>query len=168
MSLRGLSVWALLLAVGCDGKLVVDRGGNSVSGASGDSASGASGDSASGDSASGASGDSASGASGASGAGTVIAPDAGKIGEPCLPEGLVTEAEGYATEAVIKVLARCEPGLSCNAQGKCAAAPDCQQSRGVCVMRRSTFNQVIYDSLHAQTGVFALAASDSHVYWLEY
>jgi len=35
-------------------------------------------------------------------------------------------------------------------------------------MRRSTFNQVIYDSLHAQTGVFALAASDSHVYWLEY
>jgi hypothetical protein len=135
MSLRSLGRWALLLAVGCDGKLVVDRGDNS-----------------------------------ASDAGTVIPSDAGKIGETCLPEGLLTESEGNSAEAVIQVLARCDAGLSCNAQGKCTAAPDCPQSQGVCVVRRATFDQSSYESedFLVLTGIVALAASDTHVYWLEY
>jgi len=177
MSLRSLGGWALLLAVGCDGRLIVDRGGNSVSGMSGASdVSGVGTDMSDGpiEAVAGMTGGAelAGGDGGGGSAGTVIPPDAGKVGETCLPEGLVTESEGSATEATIRVLARCDAGLSCNAQGKCAAAPDCLQGHGVCVMRRAVFDQYVFDGLdgiaHGHTGVLALAASDSHVYWLEY
>ena len=109
---------------------------------------------------------------GAGGEAILIPPDAGKIGKTCLPGGLVTEAEGTSAQAAIKTLARCDAGLSCNTQGQCIAAPDCQHSTGNCVLRRVGVDQSIYEGLYlpgrAYTGIVALAASDSHLYWLEY
>ena len=140
MSLHRLRCWTLLFAVGCDGKLIVDRGNAAPSGVAGWTAS-------------------------------VIPTDAGKIGKTCIPGGLVTEAEGTSAEATIKTLARCDAGLSCTAQGKCDAVSDCQHSSGTCTLRRVEVDQSIYDGMNtgrAYTGIVALAASDSHLYWLEY
>ncbi len=55
--------------------------------------------------------------------GVVVAP--GQLREACIPGGLVTEADGSPAKAEINTLIRCDEGLSCNAQGKCALAPAC-------------------------------------------
>jgi hypothetical protein len=174
MSLHHLRCWALLLAVGCDGKLIVDRGNAAPSGVAGWTASGGNApiqglagmpavpdvEGGSG----GVNGD-------AGGEAIVIPADAGKIGKTCVPGGLVIEAEGTSAEATIKTLDRCDAGLSCTAQGKCDAASDCQHSSGTCTLRRVEVDQSIYDGINpdrAYTGIVGLAANDSHLYWLEY
>jgi len=122
------------------------------------------------------------------------APPVGSLGQPCIPGGLVTEADGSPAKTQIRVLTHCNDGLSCNAQGQCVAVPDCPQSGDLCVMRRAALSegsgggsgsmggsssvgtagtgqggngQTVYISMDA-SGVTALTSSESRVYWVEY
>ncbi|HYP98658.1 MAG TPA: hypothetical protein VER96_08290 [Polyangiaceae bacterium] len=133
------------------------------------------------------------GPSGGSGPG----PAPGTLGQPCIPGGLVTEAEGSPAKTQIKNLPRCYEGLSCNSDSKCVPTPDCPQNEALCVVRHATLpagsgglpdqgwggasssggsspvwsnggagQQLYYAS--DKTGVTAMTASDSRVYWVEY
>jgi hypothetical protein len=140
VNLRKLSHLAVLVAVGCDGKLVVER-----------------------DAPAGDLGTVDIGDNGGGGEATPISPNAGKLGESCLPAGLMTEAEGNSAHATVQTLTRCDAGLSCSAHGACLAAPDCQTNDGVCALRHAAITD---NDAHAE--VVALAANDSRVYWLEH
>ena len=172
IDLRKLSHVAVLVAVACDGKLMVDRGNTSAGSGGGAGRAGSSGLEESAGlpevpaSAGAIGGKDALGESdgiggrGGSG-GFVIPPDAGKLGRPCLPGGIVTESEGIATD--VETLRRCYSGLACNAEGECVAAPDCQTSEGVCVVRPDVSGGARYGY-----PIVALAADDSRLYWLDY
>jgi hypothetical protein len=60
--------------------------------------------------------------------------------------------------------------LSCDAKGQCVAEADCQEGARPCVVRRAYYDEDVYDHLdnYSHTGIVALAATESHVYWLEY
>src|SRR6478736_3544176 len=73
------------------------------------------------------------GPSGGSGPG----PAPGTLGQPCIPGGLVTEAEGSPAKTQIKNLPRCYEGLSCNLDSKCVPTPDCPQNEALCVVRHA-------------------------------
>ncbi|HET7539497.1 MAG TPA: hypothetical protein VFK05_06485 [Polyangiaceae bacterium] len=156
------SPWLVLIALGCNGKITVPEPHpvGAVGGFGGRNAGGA-------------------GAFGGSGPGAV--------GQDCIPAALVTEADGSPAKTTIQTLTRCDEGLSCNAQGKCVSMPDCPQDSGPCVVRRATLHEDsgVGGSSGAggspfgggtggtpnatdETGVVALAANDSHLYWLEY
>ncbi|HYP98661.1 MAG TPA: hypothetical protein VER96_08305 [Polyangiaceae bacterium] len=167
MNLRKLSHVAVLLAVACEGKLTVDRGGAAAGsgGSAGTSGLAENAGSPEDPASTGADGgrdalgeSDGIGGSGGSG-GFVIPPDAGKLGRPCLPGGIVTESEGIAAD--IETLTRCDSGLACNTEGECVTPPDCQTSDGVCVVRSPVLDGTGYNV------IVALAADDSHVYWLE-
>lgn len=224
MSMRKLSRWVVLIVVGCNGKLSVsdgDDGGAGTAGAGGRAGTAAAGGRAGsagkppleelagmagvpdieggfgGDVGIGAGGSGASGGSGpiAGSGGTIIAPGPGTVGQNCVPGALLTEADGSPAKAVIKTLASCNEGLSCNAQGKCVTTPDCPQSSGSCVLRRAELGgsggvggtdtgpaaggpndfpsyggdgNLLPPTTVEEIGVVALTANESHVDWVEY
>jgi len=166
MGLQKLGCWAVLLAAGCDGRLTVDDG-NAAAGVPG--ANENAGSSPSGELA-GMPGIPDSGAGGLSGnPGVAVPSDAGKIGKACIPGDLVIDSRGNAAEAVTKTLSRCDAGLSCNSKGTCVAAPDCQHNEAVCILRQvESVERIAKVSPDAHTGIVALAASESRIYWLEF
>jgi hypothetical protein len=112
----------------------------------------------------------------------------GDLGQDCVPGGLVTEAVGSPAKAVIQTLDRCQDGLACGPQGQCIPAPDCPSS-GLCVFRHAALAENGGASggsnapghagapwggsgplpvAELETGVVAITASESHVYWVEY
>ncbi|HEY0468782.1 MAG TPA: hypothetical protein VGC79_31525 [Polyangiaceae bacterium] len=121
---------------------------------------------------------------------TAAPPTQGGIGQPCIPGGLLLEADGSPARTQIRTLDQCNEGLSCNAQSQCVPAPNCPQIGDLCVVRRAalgedsggggtggtsnnngagSFNSTAggYNSTE-QSGVTALTASESTVYWVEY
>lgn len=87
---------SLLLALGCSGKLTVDRHEPRKDGAQG-------------------------GEGGEGGAPS----EPGLLGGPCLPEALQTEAKGSLAETDVRFPDRCNDGLICNPERTCAAAQTC-------------------------------------------
>jgi len=218
-------LWALLIAVGCNGKLSVSNGDGGAAGVAGLAGAGMAGRAgAAGQSSHAGEGNKApieelAGAGGApeggsggdpgiggsfpvggeaagGSAGAMILPLPGQIGQNCVPGRLVTDVIGGPAQAPVRTLDHCNEGLACNAQGKCVPAPDCPSS-GLCVFRRATLagsggaggapggyvpgsgasgaspgpvggGGGYVPAATAETGVVALTASDSHVYWLEY
>ena len=115
----------------------------------------------------------------------------GNLGQPCIPGGLVTEAVGSPAQAQIKTLPHCAEGLSCDSTNACVATPDCTTDSALCVVRHAVFNGSGgaggaggtpgsggsssssgggpgTSTIGEEGGVVALAANESHVYWLEY
>jgi len=121
--------------------------------------------------------------------------DAG-IGLPCIAGELVTEADGTPAKAQIQTLLHCAEGLVCNALSKCEPAPDCPQS-ALCVLRHAAYTSGAGGTPGVQSGfgggtsaggapsyggdgsptslpstslsgVTAMTASESTVYWVEY
>ena len=161
MSVRKMCGWAVLIALGCNGKLSIapeSGGGAGVAGQE-DRAVGGGGDDAGGNTAHdgtagkpAAPGPSEGGQRGDSGGfggmsligggqgpvagsgGTVI--PRGDTGQDCIPGGEEAEPVGSPAKANVKWMAYCNEGLACNAQGKCVVAPDCPQP-GLCVLRRA-------------------------------
>jgi len=125
-------------------------------------------------------------------------PNPGLLGAPCIPGGTVVEADGTAAKAQVRTLPRCAPGLSCATDNTCQITPDCPQSGKACVVRHAAFGGngagggAGYDLgygggadsggsgpfssggggpvYHAseRSGVTAITASESRVYWVEY
>lgn len=128
-------------------------------------------------------------------------PSPGGLGLPCVPGGLVTEADGTPAKTQVMKLPRCAPGLSCDADNKCTPTPDCPQSGKACVVRHAPSGgsglggapgydlgfggwssavggsgprpgnggngSLVYDASDL-TGVTAITATESRVYWVEY
>src|SRR6478752_1631 len=185
MNLRNSTYWAILLAVACNGKLstvpaAVDVPAKAAGGSGGSGGfhnfagsggalvevlAGMAGDAESGG---GVGGSDAAGEGGEAG----VSSDAGKLGHPCIPGGLITSVEGSPAQATIATLTRCNVGASCAAGDQCAPETDCEPNAGPCVVRRAPFEEDLakYEQADAyqNTGIVALAASESHVYWLEY
>ena len=113
----------------------------------------------------------------------------GNLGQACFLGGLLTEADGSPAKAQIRTLPHCDEGFKC-VQDECVPVPDCPQSTGLCVVRRAALGegnagspgasgasnnsvgsggggQTVYNSVEL-SGVTALTASESHVYWVEY
>lgn len=124
----------------------------------------------------------------------------GVLGAPCIPGGLVTEADGTPAKTQIKDLPHCADGLSCNADNKCMPTPDCPQAGELCVVRRAALgagsggagggpatvpgwggetgswggsssyggNGSVVHYAQPNSGVTAMTANESRVYWVEY
>ncbi len=113
----------------------------------------------------------------------------GSIGVACIPGGSVSSGTGVATSE-LTTLTRCAPGLSCNANGKCAVMPACPQAAGECITRdvlgaggaggysgnggaqnvagAAGSAGPYLGSLADESGVTALAVDDTNLYWAEY
>jgi len=191
--MRKWLLWAALMAVGCNGKLTVGAGDGGAAGAS--VRGGA--ETPDEDPPPLVQGNTAwppmEGIAGAAYIAGVGGTGPGEIGQNCIPGGLVSEAVGSPAKAQIRTLDRCYEGLACTAEGKCVPAPDCPDS-GLCVLRRAALSgsggsggapganmpsagtpgfatgggPEALPAVYEESGVVALTASDSHVYWLEY
>ena len=116
----------------------------------------------------------------AGGAGSVHGHSAGQRGQPCLPGGTATEADGTPAKTPIVTLNRCDNGLTCDETKHCVDAPDCPQPSGVCVVYGTPVEQDPRTgggggsgggqggTTMAESGIVAFGADDTHLYWLEY
>ncbi|HEY5372040.1 MAG TPA: hypothetical protein VIK01_00070, partial [Polyangiaceae bacterium] len=95
----------------------------------------------------------------------------GDLGQACIPGGSSTEADGSPAKTTITTLDRCNGGLACDATKHCVAMPACPQISGPCVVHGvptgDPYNATVR-GIVARTGVTAMAADDTHLYWLEY
>lgn len=123
----------------------------------------------------------------------------GALGLPCIPGGLVTEADGTPAKAQIKTLPHCAEGLACDANNTCVPIPDCPQDGDLCAIRHAAlgaggagggFSSVpgwggetshyggssssyggdgsAHYGATDPSGVTAMTASESQVFWVEY
>lgn len=174
--------WTVALVLGCSSRLQVDHGWP-TSGGSGGAQAG-----------NGANGGSDTGVMAGAG-GTITEPiPPGSYGQPCIPSFTRTEAMGTFGQADVLALAHCAVGLTCSADDLCVPIPDCPQTSGICAVYRSDSSAtagggaggasggaggVSSGGGHSfggdgaalalpETGVQALVADDSSVYWVEY
>ncbi|HET7545760.1 MAG TPA: hypothetical protein VFK05_38090 [Polyangiaceae bacterium] len=173
MKLRKWNFW-VVLAVGCNGKLsMIDEARTDATGGAGGARSevpiriaGVAGIEAGG----GGRGSDAEGGGAGDSAGMAVPIDAGQLGQPCIPSGRAPELEADSANAMLQTIGRCNDGLSCTASRNCVMETDCQRNDDLCVVQRAQFDEDVYNdpNNYWRTGITALAASESHVYWLEY
>jgi hypothetical protein len=120
----------------------------------------------------------------------VVAPVPGEQGQACIPSGSSVEADGSPAKTTVTTLDRCDNGLACDATKHCTAMPTCPQDSGPCVVHgvplqdpeagggaggsASGVSAAGAGSIGSvptvleEVGVMAMAADDTHLYWLEY
>jgi hypothetical protein len=148
----------MLLALGCSGKLQVDRKNPGSGGSVGHLASGGE-----------------AGADDAGGAGP------GTEDGPCVPGAVTVEASGSAAEAEVQTLDRCDQGLTCGPDQLCVRPPDCAPSTGPdCVVYGAggaggagglgTGGSSVggHGNVVDRGRIVALAADDSRLYFVDY
>ncbi len=147
MNMNEWSRWgAALLLVGCSSKLEVEPGGSPKGGGAvgGDAGAwqvqggmpNAGNGGTTGPGAYAGHGGAVQGGTGGYG-GAPVAP--GALGGSCIPKTTVHEGTGTVGETDVVELPQCNDGLTCNADDKCVAIPDCPQSDNeICVVSRAS------------------------------